>query len=608
MGKFFSELKRRHVYRVGAAYAVVAWVLIQLVNNIAPALKLPDWAVTLVLVLLFVGFPIALLFAWIHQLAPADGAMARESAGKLDWVLAGSLIVVIGLVSYQQFAPSNGARTAQRQASVTPGDPGGALSIAVLPFVNLSGDAGQEFFSDGMTEEITSALAKVPNLRVVARTSAFQFKGENRDIQAIAQALHATHLIEGSVRKDGNQLRITAQLIKADDGTHLWTESYDRELKGVFAVQEEIASAIAGALRVPLGLRQGEALVSNRTNDLDSYQQYLRARSLVRARAIGDAIKVLEPVVARDPSYAPAWGLLALAYALAPTFSSPGLRSAPLEQMRRIVQSTTDKAEMAAREAIRLDPKHPGAYVGQAFAEGFRRARYAAAEGLFRQALTLDPNDPGALDWYSYMLGTAGRLKDSLRLREQLQTLEPFVPIYNINTGIIVYASGQDQAAIKVLEAVPSGGVTSYLRNNNLARAYAAEGRYAEAADTLLATPQNQSPYSRRSLEDAARLLRGAPAATKAPDALPALEEGLDFVYAFVGAPDRLLEYYERLVATNFAIGIGFPHLWHPLYAPLRKTERFKTLMRNAGLVEYWRTRGWPDLCRPVGTDDFVCE
>src|SRR5258705_8965161 len=161
MGNLFAELKRRHIYRVAAAYAVVVWVLIQLVNNVAPALRLPEWAPTLVIVLLLVGFPITLLIAWMRELAPADGGTARAATTKLDYVLAAGLVVVIALVSYQQLAPSSGARTAQ-QAGVTPGAPYAVgISIAVLPFVNLSADQEQEFFSDGLTEEITAALAKV---------------------------------------------------------------------------------------------------------------------------------------------------------------------------------------------------------------------------------------------------------------------------------------------------------------------------------------------------------------------------------------------------------------------------------------------------------------
>ena len=261
MGEFFSELKRRHVYRVGAAYAVVAWVLLQLVNNLAPAFKLPDWTVTLVVILLVIGFPIALIFAWTMELkAPAaDGAPVRAAATRMDFVLAGALAVVIGLILYEQLTPSTRARTVQ-QAGIAAPSPGG-ISVAVLPFTNVSDDAGQEFFSDGMTDEIMTALAKVPALRVVARTSAFQFKGQNRDIQAISQALHARYVIDGSVRKAGNRVRITAQLVQADNGVNVWADSYDRELTDVFATQEDIAKAIAGALRVPLGLQQGETLV-----------------------------------------------------------------------------------------------------------------------------------------------------------------------------------------------------------------------------------------------------------------------------------------------------------------------------------------------------------
>ncbi len=365
MADFFAELKRRHIYRVAAAYAVVAWVLLQIVNNIAPGLDLPNWAVTLVILLLAVGFPIALVFAWILELkAPAEDRAALQTKNtKLDLALLGALAVVIAIFVYQQAAPTPGATAAQNQASEASAAPRpGAISVAVLPFVNLSSDKEQEFFSDGMTEEITSALAKVVDLRVVGRTSAFEFKGQNKDLRSIGQALSATHLIEGSVRKDGNEVRITAQLIKADDGTHLWTESYNRELKGVFAMQEEIATAIASALRVPLGLKEGQSLVANRTSDTDSYQDYLRARALVRGRGVLEpggpltqAAKLLEQVVARDPNYAPAWGLLGQAYALTPVFTAAWANGST-DALRLIETETMRKAEAAAQQAIRLAP------------------------------------------------------------------------------------------------------------------------------------------------------------------------------------------------------------------------------------------------------------
>src|SRR5262245_9991919 len=203
MMNLLAELKRRQMFRVAAAYAVVAWVLLQVVNNVAPALRLPDWAATLVLVLLVIGFPVALLFCWIQQLAPG-GESSKTTTSKLDWVLIVALILVIGLVSYQQLTPNSAAPVAQeagvvaaRSASLAPA----GVSVAVLPFANVSADPEQEFFSDGITDEISGALAKIPDLRVVARTSAFQYKTRNTDIRSIGQALNATHLIEGSVRR-----------------------------------------------------------------------------------------------------------------------------------------------------------------------------------------------------------------------------------------------------------------------------------------------------------------------------------------------------------------------------------------------------------------------
>jgi TolB-like protein len=285
MAEFFAELKRRQMFRVAAAYAVVAWLLLQIFNNVAPILEFPPWVGRVLLLLLVIGLPVTLLILWLQRLAPADGTATVVATSKLDYALIGALALVIVLVSYQQLtSPSSGA---VQQASVAPSSsqPGG-ISLAVLPFANLSGDASQEFFSDGMTDEIMTALAKVQSLRVVARESAFQFKGERNDMRAVGQALNAQYLINGSVRKEGTRVRITAQLVQAENGVSIWTDSYDRELTSVFATQEDIAQAIAGALRVPLGLRPGGTLVSNRTSDLESYQQYLRARALWRARSL----------------------------------------------------------------------------------------------------------------------------------------------------------------------------------------------------------------------------------------------------------------------------------------------------------------------------------
>ena len=605
MGNLFAELKRRHIYRVAAAYAVVAWVLLQLVNNLAPIFELPPWIARAVVLLLIVGFPITLLIAWMRELAPADGATVRAATGKLDWALMGALVAVLGAVLYQQLAFSPGVRMAQ-QASVTPAaaTPAG-ISIAVLPFANVSGDASREFFSDGMTDEISGTLAKVADLHVIARSSAFQFKGQNQDVRAVGQALGASHLIEGSVRQVGNRVRITAQLVRAGDGVQLWSENYDRELTDIFAIQEDIATAIAASLRVPLGLKQGESLVPSRTANLDSYQDYLRAKALVRARGqsepggpLTEATKLLEQVVARDSNYAPAWALLGQAYSLIPAFFLSG--SGSVDELRRIREESYSKAETAAQRAIRLDPSSADGYTGLASVQGFRR-KFIQAEDLLKQALSLDPGNPEALQTYSIQLAAAGRLKDSLVFRQRLQALEPFVPVFSVFTAQVLWLNGQNDAAIAILKALPPDAA---FRAFSLAEFYAAAGRYGEAADALLMT--RPGIYLPGIVETAARLLRTAPAQAAAPQSLPRL--GIfSFVYLYVGAPERALEPVEDSVEGGGS-GAGAIFLWHSSTAALRKTERFKALVRNAGFVDYWRTRGWPDLCRPVGADDFVCD
>ncbi len=599
MSSFFAELKRRHIYRVGAAYAVVAWVLLQLVANVAPILDLPPWIARAVLLLLAIGFPLALILALIRR-PPAERGTRTTT---WDWVLAGTLLAVTLLVTYQ-LVPSQPSITAQRSgidAERTASAAKTGISIVVLPFGNLSGDATQEFFSDGLTEEITAALAKIPDLHVVARTSAFQFKGKNQDVRVIGQSLGASHLIEGSVRRAGDRVRITAQLVRADDGLHVWTDNYDRELKDIFATQEDIATSIARALSVPLGLKPGETLVPNRTDNLESYQQYLRGKALMRGLFFEEARKVLESAVSKDPNFAPPWAYLSVAYALLPTMS-PTATKGSIEEARQLVQSEWPKAQRAAEEAIRLDPKLATGHMALAFTY-IQRSNYVAADAVYQRALALDSDDPTVLHVYGMLQAATGHLAEAVRLREELQRVEPFVPIFNSVSAQIRLANG-DKTAIRILEASSqAGSVGTLWTHGPLAEAYAAEGRYADAADTLLAI--EESPLaSRRDIQEGARLLRQAPLQAK-PESLPDWNEFMSWIYLYVGDPDRSLAFVDR----RLDIGLidMFYNLWFPEYAPLRKTEHFKTLMRRMGIVDYWKARGWPPFCHPTTGDDFEC-
>ncbi len=598
----WRRLKEHRIAQWSIGYVAVAYGIQHAVVLTTESLDWPHVVTRISMLLLVLGLPIAVTLAWYH------GERVNRRISGPELTIISILLVGISLLFYVFIRPSEqiAARpvvAAPAMTAIAPATKPAGTSVAVLPFLNLSGDPKEEYFSDGMTEEITSALAKVKGLNVVARTSAFQFKGENRDMRAVGQALGASDLIEGSVRQDGNQVRITAQLIKAADGTHLWTESYDRELKGVFAVQEDIAQAIAGALQIPLGLKPGEHLVTARTTNTGSYQDYLRARALYRARDFAEAIPILEHAVASDPSYAPSWALLAQAYDIGPIYIF-SLYDGSIDRVSARYGSLADKAKRAAQQALRFDPRSAAAHAALGDA-GAVRLDWMAGEDQLRQALALDPGDPDILNIYSYNLQMVGYLKQALAIRRKLRTLEPFVPIYNILTAQALPAQGQTKAAIDLLQAVPAGGATGLLRNDYLALALADAGRYDEAADALLAIPPTLME-SRTAIEDAAQFLRSAPAAAASPESLPAFET-LNWVYALIGAPNRAFEYPERAIAVDGELKLALREIWDPVFAPLRKTQRFKTLMRKAKLVDYWRAHGWPDLCHPVGAEDIAC-
>ena len=540
-----------------------------------------------------------------QQLAPVIGAPQRAKTRKLNWILAGGLAAVIALFLFYEFVPTRTGQDGQTGLAAARGassTQAGAVSIAVLPFVNLSGDTAQEFFSDGMTEEITSALAKIADLRVVGRTSAFQFKGEKKDLRAIGQALGATHLLEGSVRKEGDRVRITTELVQAANGVNVWSENYDRQLTGVFAIQEDIATAIAQALRMPLGLKQGEQLVANRGIDAESYGQYLQAKALVRNRTalkpLVDAAAILEQVVAGNPDFAPGWALLASDYAYTPLLY-PAWRNGSVDELRHVVDVSLPKAQAAGQRAIQLDPNLALGYLGSALAQS-ARGKFVLADDLYSKALALDPGNPDALHSYSLMLASVGHLKEALAIRHQLQTLEPFAPTFNTATAEVLWLNGQNDAAIAMLKAIPEYNTSA----RNLAFVLATEGHYNEAADALLKI--SPGAFAPGTVEEAARLLRTAPARAVSPQTLPRLG-GLGFVYPYVGAPNRVLEFHEDNIKAGYSLGANTSLLWQPSYATVRKTERFKTYARKAGLVEYWRAKGWPEQCHPTTGDDFVC-
>src|SRR5919201_5458113 len=283
-GNFFGELKRRNVYRVAVAYGVVAWLLIQIASQVFPFFDIPNWAVRLIVLLLAIGFPVALILAWVFELtsegikhteavAPGESMMPRTGR-KLDFLIIGILLVVIGIFTYQRFGPQ------KKTPAIGVELP--EKSIAVLPFQNLSDDKQNEYFTDGVQDEIRTDLAKIADIKVISRTSVMQYKsGVARNLREIGQQLGVANVLEGSVQRAANKVRVSAQLVDARTDQHLWAQTYDRDLADVFAIQSEIAKAIADQLQAKLSPAEKNAIEQRPTTDVAAFELYSRAKDLI---------------------------------------------------------------------------------------------------------------------------------------------------------------------------------------------------------------------------------------------------------------------------------------------------------------------------------------
>jgi TolB-like protein/tetratricopeptide (TPR) repeat protein len=581
LSQIWRRINQYKVVQWSVAYLALAYAIQHAIILTGESFEWPNAVPRFSMLLFVLGLPLVMTFAWYH----GERASRRFSAGECTII---SLLLLCASLLFYVFVKPESAATPPRvaqEASVTAAraaaaSPKGAISVAVLPFLNLSSDKEQEFFSDGMTEEITTALAKVPDLRVVARTSAFEFKGKNVDIRTMGEELGATHLIEGSIRKAGNRLRITAQLIKADDGTHVWAEDYDREMTDVFAIQEDIARAITASLHMTLGLKPDENLVNNRSIDPESYEQYLRARGVLVSRSrFGDGKQMLNT-----------------AAILENVVRKSDTSEAPLEKLRITVNQLRDKAEAAARRASELDPDYPS---GLSSLE-WSRTHLLQANALAQKfaAVRMDGTSEN-LFVYAFQLGAVGRINEAVKLSETAHSEDPLDPPIINGLARFRWLSGDNEGALAMAQNLRPAA-----RGPLVAMILASEGRFREAADTLVESDNDPASPAAK----AAELLRKAPAHI-APDQLPSLPADLQFVYLYVGAPERVMTAAQRQVDVGFlSNGIGgLDRLWHPAYAPVRKTERFRQLVRKAGLVEYWRAKGWPPQCHPTTGDDFEC-
>lgn len=503
----FDELKRRNVIRVATAYAVAAWLVIQVVETIFPAFGFSDTAVRLLVMALAIAFIPVLVFSWVFEITP-DGlkrevdvsrepSLVRSTGRKFDRFIMILLAVALGYLAFDRFVlePARDAalveETAQQARSDALVASYGDQSIAVLPFVNLSADAEQEYFSDGISEELLNKLAKIPELRVTSRSSAFSLKGKNITVPAAAELLNVAHVLEGSVRRAGNRVRITAQLIEARSDSHLWSESYDRELDDILALQEEIAAAISDALKVELMLADGDQVTTApaRVSNTDAYEAYLRGRDLIHRRGrdhLEEAVRELERALRLNEAYAPAHAQLAIATTLLiDDLNSYGTLS--LEDVQRRAVPHLDRAEA-------LDPGLAELHGGRALLALHMSDLEATVEHA-RKALAVNPSYFDAMNWLHIALGALGRYGEADAILKQIILWDPLNVSGRINyTGWLSRVGRLDEAREMADQLVVQSPEFGYLAHADIALIY--EGKIAEglawalraSTDTLYAT------------------------------------------------------------------------------------------------------------------------
>ena len=454
---FFAELRRRNVYKVAVAYAVVGWVIAQIATQIFPFLEIPNWIVRLVIILIAIGFPIALVIAWAFEATPegikrtevADAMPGSAATGrkKHAWIY---VVVIAATISVTLFFL--GRYTAGNKSVASASNELPAKSIAVLPFDNLSRDPDNAFFAEGVQDEILTRLAKVADLKVIARTSTQKFKSAPENLPDIAKQLGALNILEGSVQKANDQVRVTVQLINAMTNSHLWAEIYDRKLTDIFAVESDIAKAIADQLQAKLSGSEKQMMAAQPTTDTEAYELYHKGKSLWEKRSgdnIPKAIAYYEQAIARDPNYALAYAGLAKAYILLPFYAGADRLDA------------FSKAKDAALKALRLDSNLAEAHAALGKVLFFSEIDLGGALREYKRAIELQPNDATAHHWLGNdALAALGRFEEAIAQGKRAVELDPLSPVINTDFGtIFYYAHRYEESAMqlrKTLEIDPT--------------------------------------------------------------------------------------------------------------------------------------------------------
>jgi len=603
MQNFFQELRRRNVIRVVGAYLVAAWVLIQIATALEDSMQLPNWFDGVVVGLLIVGLPVAVIVSWVFDMTPEGIVRTSVEAGdtklvagrKLDHVIIAGVIVVAAILLWQWLAPSDAI--VEEVAPVAQPAAPAAATIAVLPFADLSPDGDQAYFSDGISEEILNLLAGVSELNVTSRTSAFQFKGRELGIPEIAANLKVRHVVEGSVRKAGNTLRITAQLIDAEDDRHLWSDTYDRPLtaENIFAIQDEIAKAVVGALGDKLGFNaSGDIAVRPATDNLSAYEQFLQARSLYQTRTQLDVMEeLLTSIVEEDPNFAQAWELRAANQFLMVNY---GYRDTPLPEQIRLTNEYANKA-------LALKPNSSIALAALANVHIQSGTQIDGTQDFtellanLSRAIEIDPRNDSALNWRGSLYLILGDVENALRDYGTCIEMSPLTAPCAENYVTVLAGAGRDQEAFEHFQKMLDYGIVKASETDLPLLARMGQ----ETAFKAIANSENLF-FGWNQLDDLYEALRHP------DDDHSQLQRSL---HAFLDTKPGRYPFAAELVLGNFGEMSGdyvAYTLWNTSSGNIRQSDEFKNYIRRSGILKYWQQQGFPPQCRAIGADDLECD
>ena len=598
----FRELKRRNVIRVGLLYLVAAWLLLQLTDVLSSLLPVPESAGPLVILLLALGFFPVLIFAWIYEMTP-DGlkresdidrsqSVAPDTGKKVNALIIVLLALAIaGLVADRLIPESTPDTDVVTIDPISAPPVINAQSIAVLPFADLSRDQDQQYFTDGLSEELLNLLVRVDDLHVASRTSSFAYRGSALSIPAISKELNVAHVLEGSVRKDGDRIRITAQLIEAGTDRHLWSENFDREFVDIFAIQDEIANAIVLALTGELGMDGEKAVtVEVATENLDAYEMYLTARELfIRRDQLPESIRLFRKAVELDPNFARAWaGLAAVEAIIYDYVFDDGIDHFPL-------------AKEAAETAMSLDPdlSLTLAVLGS-LASDWEYDLLGATE-YFDAAIKKDPKSASIWLWRGMDLATVGYLDEAKTSFQKCLDIDPgyqncrqhLARVYYYQGDLVTAHRLHDESLEHLFYANSMMFVSNYVRSGqrNLALLIADDGMGSAGAPVIewiraIENPDGDNSTGFARLKD--------------------WESRTDTGIALANEPFLLFAFrgYDEMAENPLLSRTAF---WHPDGDEFRTTPQFKAIIREVGVYEYWQAKGFPPHCKPVDDDDFEC-